>query len=231
MVAALEAGPDLSAPVPSCPDWTLETLTNHTGRVVGWATAAVRTGGENSDGPPPFPSRPDSVDPGWFRSVIDDLVAALEEVGAEAPSWNHLAQPKFTRFWFRRQAHELAVHRWDAENARKPGGATPVETELALDGIDELVDIMFNLGYQGQDLGGSVHLHATDSPHGEWLFRTVEGELLVGHDHQKADVAVKGTASDLLLWLWGRLPHDTDRLERFGDEQVLASFREVLKSP
>lgn len=235
MVAALDAGPDLSADVPSCPGWSLEALTNHTGRIVGWATAAVRAGIDDPEGgavaPPPFPARPESVDSAWFGQVVDGLVSVLEEAGAESSSWNHLQQPKQSRFWFRRQAHELAVHRWDAENARRPGQADPVDTELALDGIDELVDLMFTLGYQGQDLGGSVHLHATDSPHGEWLFRTVDGELLVGHDHQNADAAVHATASDLLLWLWGRLPADTDRVERSGDATVLDSFREVLKAP
>ena len=36
------------------------------------------------------------------------------------------------------------------------------------------------------------------------------------HGHAKGDVALRGTASDLLLWAWNRVPVD-DRFEVFGD--------------
>jgi uncharacterized protein (TIGR03083 family) len=225
MAAAVGAG-SLDAEVPSCPGWTVETLTNHCGCVQWWATAAVRTRATER---PDFPPRPPVVDAEWFEEGVQELTAALEEAGPEAEVWNFMNQPAQARFWFRRQAHEISVHRWDAENAR--GAPAPIETELALDGVDELLDVILPLGYQGGDLRGTVHLHATDSPHGEWLIRTVDGELLVGHDHQKGDVAVRGTASDLLLWLWGRLPLEADGFEVFGDRAIADRLREVLKAP
>ena len=221
-------GHDLTPEVPTCPGWTVETVANHCGRVHRWATAIVRTRATDR---PEFPPRPDVVDHQWFEEGVEELAAALEEAGPEEPCWNFMGQPPQTRFWFRRQAHETSVHRWDVDNARNPGAAAPIETELAIDGIDELVDVIYPLGYQGDDLGGTVHLHATDSPHGEWLIVTRDGELLVGHDHQKGDVAVRGTASDLLLWLWGRLPLESDGLEVFGSADLAVRLREVLKSP
>lgn len=227
MGAAIGHGP-LDAEVPTCPGWSIETLTNHCGRVHRWATAAIRTRATER---PDFPPRPPVVDHQWFEEGVEELAAALEEAGPDAEVWNFMGQPARARFWFRRQAHETAVHRWDVENTRRPGEASPIETELALDGIDELLDVMLPLGYQGGDLGGTVHLHATDSPHGEWLIRTVDGDVLVGHDHQKGDAAVRGTASDLLLWLWGRRPLDHLGLEVFGDRAVAGRLREVLKAP
>ena len=219
---------DLSTDVPSCPGWTLETLVNHCGRIHRWATANVRA---KTDEGTPFPGRPPAIDVEWFEEGVTELLAAFEEADPDDKAWNFLGQPPTVRVWLRRQAHETAVHRWDAQNARTPGDAAPVETELALDGIDELFDVVLARAYKGDDLGGMVHLHATDSPHGEWLIRTVDGELLVGHDHQKGDVAVRGTASDLLLWLWGRVPLDAEGLEVFGDEKLAHRVREVLQAP
>lgn len=226
-IAAAIGHDGLGAGVPTCPGWTVETLTNHCGRVHRWATAVVRTRATER---PEFPPRPPVIDHQWFEEGVRELVAALSEAGPEADCWNFLNQPAKARFWFRRMAHETSIHRWDAENARQPAAAQPIDTELALDGIDELVDVAFPAGYRGGDLGGTIHLHATDSPHGEWLLRTAGGELLVGHDHQKGDVAVRGAASDLLLWLWGRVPLDGPRLEVFGDRSIAARMPEVLKT-
>lgn len=215
--------------VPSCPGWSLETLTNHLGRVQRYATAAVRARGEAV----PFPGRPPVIDHEWFEEGVAELAAALEEAGPEAPAWNFMGiTPPEARFWFRRQAHELAVHRWDAEVARLGrDGANPIETELAIDGLDELLDVLLARAYGGGDLGGTVHLHATDSPHGEWLVTTSDGELLVGHDHQSGDATISGTASDLLLAMWGRVALDGGSLELHGDPALAERLREVLKAP
>jgi hypothetical protein len=55
-------------------------------------------------------------------------------------------------------------------------------------------------------VGGSVHLHATDGD-GEWFIETGDG-LTWTRAHEKGDVAVRGTTSDLLLLVWGRLGTD-----------------------
>ncbi len=66
---------------------------------------------------------------------------------------------------------------------------------------------------------GTIHLHATDGDGtGEWFIATAEG-LSWSRSHEKADVAVRGTTSDLLLLLWGRVP--PDHLEVLGDASVL----------
>ncbi len=50
--------------------------------------------------------------------------------------------------------------------------------------------------------------------------------LVVTREHAKGDVAARGTASDLLLFLYGRA--DADRLDVFGDAALLARWRELV---
>ncbi|HUP84523.1 MAG TPA: maleylpyruvate isomerase family mycothiol-dependent enzyme [Acidimicrobiales bacterium] len=207
-----------AAEVPSCPGWDVEKLVGHLGRVHRWVTAMVRTRStERLD----FSPRPERVDRPWFDEGVTELVAALEEAGPDSPMWTFPGGGGRSRFWFRRQAEETAVHRWDAQLA--VGVPEPIETELALTGIDELLDVFF--APRQVDLGGSVHFHATDSPHGEWIVTNdPDGGLLIGHGHEKGDVALRATAGDLLLWLWGRPVPETG-LEVFGDEAVLDRWR------
>ena len=63
----------------------------------------------------------------------------------------------------------------------------------------------------------TVHLHATDVE-GEWLVTLGGSTVAVEHGHAKGDAAVRGTAADLHLWLWGRVP--LDRLVVFGDPAI-----------
>jgi uncharacterized protein (TIGR03083 family) len=206
--------------VPACPGWDVEKLVSHLGRVHRWVTAMVRTKAtERLD----FPGRPDGVDAEWFDEGVTELIAALEEAGPDVKMWTFPNGGGTSRFWFRRQAEETAVHRWDVEHAIDPSSVRPIDTEVAIAGVDELLDVMFH--GRKADLGGSVHFHTTDSPHGEWIARLDdEGGLMVGHGHEKSDVALRATASDLLLWLWGR-PVAEAGLEVFGDEALLDQWR------
>lgn len=60
----------------------------------------------------------------------------------------------------------------------------------------------------------TVHLHATDVE-GAWLVTFGGGTLAVERGHAESDASVRGTAADLHLWLWGRVP--LARLEVSGD--------------
>ena len=210
--------------VPSCPGWTVETLVNHLGRVHRWARELVAAGG---DGPPPFPGRPDEVTEEWFRAGVREFTAAFAEAGADGPAWTFLG-PGTARFWMRRQALETAVHRWDVELAA--GSPTAVDAELAVVGVDEVLDMHVPRLLAGDDPPSlphqSLHLHASDNPHGEWIVGSDGGEMLVGHGHEKGDAAVRGSASDLLLWMWGR--RTLDDLEVMGDRAVAEAWAGVI---
>jgi uncharacterized protein (TIGR03083 family) len=218
IVAVLDQEGVAANVVPSCPDWDVEKLVGHLGRVHRWVTAMVRSQSpERLD----FPPRPERVDAPWFEEGVTELTAALEEAGPDVAMWTFPGGGGTSRFWFRRQAEETAVHRWDAQLA--VGAPEPIETELALAGIDELLDVFF--ASRKAELGGTVQFDATDSPHGQWLIAADgDGGVLVGHGHDRGDVALRATASDLLLWLWGR-PVPEGGLEVVGDEALLDQWR------
>ena len=132
-------------------------------------------------------------------------------------------------WWARRQAHETAVHRWDAQTAS--GASQPIDGPSAADGLDEFLEnFMAMLGFsEGVDVGGTgetIHLHCTDVD-GEWLLRLEPDAVHVDRVHAKGDVAARGTASDLQLFACGRI--GADRLEVFGDAALLARFRELAR--
>ena len=118
------------------------------------------------------------------------------------------------------------MHRYDAETAART--PTPIDAALAVDGIDEFFIVFLpRLADNFADVGnGTVHLHCTDVT-GEWLVARRDGEVAVTAEHAKGDVAARGTASDLFLFLWGRVP--ADALEVFGDAALLERFRQAVR--
>jgi uncharacterized protein (TIGR03083 family) len=218
--AAERAGPD--APVPSCPSWKVADLLEHIGRVHRWAAA-------NSQRPPdaePWSSRDLETDApddhgervAWVRTGAGELVAALDRAPG-TPAWSFLPPPT-VGFWQRRQAHETAMHRVDAQLADL--GGEPIAAALAADGIDEWVSMLSGMRAAAGS-GETIHLHCTDVP-GEWLLTRRPDGVDVEREHAKGDVAAKGTASDLLLWLQGRGP--VEALDVFGDAMLLERWRE-----
>lgn len=220
IVAVLQQQDSGVREVPSCPGWDVDKLVGHLGRVHRWVTAMVRTKSpERLD----FPTRPERVDAPWFEEGVTELTAALEEAGPDVAMWTFPGGGGTTRFWFRRQAEETAVHRWDAELA--VGSPSPIDTEVAMAGVDELLDVF--LAERKAELGGTVRFDATDSPHGSWLVASDSDGgrgLLVGHGHERGDVTLRASASDLLLWLWGR-PVAEAGLVVEGDEALLDQWR------
>ncbi len=127
-------------------------------------------------------------------------------------------------FWPRRQAHETAVHRWDAERAI---GLDPViDTELASDGIDEYFEAIVPRLIVREAISvpaSSFHVHCTDVD-GEWLVWSEAGEYRMIRAHQKGDAALRGPAAAILLRLWGRGPDGDVELSPVGDEDALAAW-------
>ena len=157
-----------------------------------------------------------------FEQDLAAVIAALEAVDPAAPAGRWRSQDQTASFWFRRLAHETVVHRADAEAALGEIGS--VATDLAVDGIDEALDLFLVPGvkpHAGRS-PATVHLHATDGD-GEWLVLVGPDGVAVERGHIKGDAAVRGSTSDLFLWLWGRV--GLDRLDRFGDEVALERLR------
>lgn len=223
-LSEIAATTDLSTPVPSCQNWTLEDLLTHCAQVWTLVAASIRAGkslaGASSD-----IEAPSSILSDWHAHAVTDLHHLLESMGPDAECWSVSPHLSTAAFWMRRMSQEAAVHRWDAENAI--GNPADIDAELAVDGIDEFLDHFIGDRRPGAfaGTGQTLHFHSTDA-HGEWVItRTTEG-IEVERAHAKGDVAARGPASDLLLFTWGRkLPED---LEVFGESTLLVEWQEQL---
>jgi uncharacterized protein (TIGR03083 family) len=228
--AARTAGVD--APVPTCPDWKVADLARHQGRVFWWMATILEEKAQQYVDRKSLTEQAEREEPiGWLEA---GAARALEVFGAtdpETPVWNWVAGgPGPAAFWFRRLAHEVAVHRVDAESAAagKIGGSTVEPAELASDGIDEFLQFL-PMKAAGGGLGpltGSYHFHTTDVD-GEWVVAFDGDGVQIRREHAKADIAIRGAASDLELFLYNR--RSRDGLEIFGDEAGVAAWTEHVK--
>ena len=203
----LAATADPSAPVPSCPEWTVSDLVWHLGEVHWfWATDVELRATSPDDLHARKPDRPDGFDVlvAWGRAQADRLVAQLEATPDDVAVWTWALDERdhSVAFVRRHQVQEAALHRWDLEQA-VTGTPAPIEPEVAADSIDEVLAITLPWGV-GADkpLPGTVHLHCTDTV-GEWF---VHADGRVERAHAKGGVALRGAASDLLLALYRRVP-------------------------
>jgi uncharacterized protein (TIGR03083 family) len=209
-----EAAADLTLPVPSCPEWTVMDLVWHVGRVHDFWRQMASGGNPDTRVEPARPVNAELVE--WFADGVEATAEVLAGLDPETPAWTWSGQ-RDAGFIQRRMAQETAVHAWDALAAA--GRDEPVERALAVDGIDEL--LTFHLSATPPQGLGSVHLHTTDGP-GEWLIVAGEDGWRITPEHAKGDVAVRATASDLLLLPWRRKGPEVAQV--FGDEEVLSRF-------
>jgi uncharacterized protein (TIGR03083 family) len=207
--AAARAGCD--AAVPSCPGWTVRDLLRHQGMVHRWAAANLRRNRSDPPGSDENEALPDVEDwplddaglLGWFRDGHAALVDTLSSVPDDLVAFTFLPAPTPRAFWARRQAHETAMHRADAELAT--GAVTAYGAAFAADGIDEFVrGFAARKGKYAFDPARTMLLAPTDDAT-RWLLRIGPERLTVdAASSSPPDCTVAGTASDLYLWIWNR---------------------------
>ena len=207
--AALVDGADMTTPVPTCPGWTLADLIEHVGTVNRWATymvehlSAERASREDMDFDPPSDS---SSLPAWLAAGAEPLgkVFGAADPAAEMWVWG---LDKHVRFWPRRMVHETGVHRADAEIAL--GRAPVFDGAIAVDGIDELLDNIACASYfapRVDELRGDgevIRLDATDTGD-QWRITLQPDRYEWQRGGGEGQVVVHGSATDLLLALYGR---------------------------
>lgn len=220
----------LAAPVPSCPGWTVEDLVRHVAGTYRWVAQHVGRGLISHPGQPDRSDAPTGAAVlGWWDEQYATLLKTLDWLDPSLPAWNWAPQTKKAEFWHRRIAHETAVHRWDAQMAI--GLAEPVEAKLAADGVTEVLDTWLPAGRRRgpTDRYGVVALRATDV--GEvWEVRLrgegvalLDTDTLLDHDQHHERAVASGTASDLLLALYGRVRFDV--LDVVGDDGLLTALQ------
>jgi uncharacterized protein (TIGR03083 family) len=223
--SARTAGP--SAPVPSCPDWTVSDLLTHCGSGDFWARTIIER--QTTERVPAEP--PDDLPTGealapWFLAGAQALVAALKKTDPSTSVWTFSAADRTARFWYRRRAHETSIHRVDAQLAAGQS-PSPIDGPMASDGVDEFLTFFVpRWGKDALSLGETLHFHCTDID-GEWFLTGSDNDVIVTREHAKGDIAVRGAASDLMLLLWGRT--STSEVEVLGKSDLLNNFLETIK--
>jgi uncharacterized protein (TIGR03083 family) len=224
--AATTAEAGLDAKVPTCPEWTVRDLVQHTGGVHRWATSIVgtpRVEPWNVDLPEVVGTwPPDDELTAWFVAGADTLVATLEAADPALQCFTFLKATSPLEMWSRRQAHETAIHRADSESA---AGAAPVSFDpaFAADGVDELLACFITRGRKlTADPARTLRVTAVDAD-GDWDVGVgPNGVTTVAGGSGPADATVRGAASDLYQALWNRPP--TAPLDVSGDRSLLDLF-------
>jgi len=222
------AGRSLAASVPSCPGWTIRDLVLHVAAVYQHKVVTIRLKDRRPEAGE-WPTEPPSgVAPvSWLEESLSLLLTELTETPPDTTCWTWYEPQQDVAFWYRRMAHETAVHRVDAEQAF--GAPAPVPADLALDGIDEVLERMlaydwFNEAVDGH--GETVLINAGDQ---QWLLRLAEREIgferaPAAESAAGADATVRAEPAQLYLWLWGRLP--ISHLTVAGDGKLARRLRE-----
>lgn len=201
----------LEVPVEHCPGWRVGDLLRHLVDVHWfWSTIVA----ERLDAPPGEDRRP--APPGdedviaTFRAGAERMVDVLREARDADPVWTWAPARQDVGFVRRHQVQEAAVHHWDAAHAA--GQALAIPAPEAGDAVDEF--LTFSVSSDADPatpprpaLDGRFSLVAADAE-AAWTLSDGDapGTVRVTAGRGDHTPAVTATASDLLLWLYGRVP-------------------------
>lgn len=244
---AVLADTDPTTPVPTAPDWTAADLLWHVAAEVQhfWTYVLETRPSEPTSETYSEPERPEDATYQDLLAHFDDLnarfIKTLEQTGPEEPTWSW-SPDQTAAFTYRRQAHEILIHRLDAELTA--GAVTPLDPALAADGIDEILDVFYGGKPDWARFAGGgqyVRVDAVDTdtqtwvelglvsgtrPNGDSLedepdLSVVSPEAIPGGT--EPDVVIEGAAADLDAWLWRR--RDDEGIQVTGDKDVYERFR------
>ncbi len=237
---------DPAAQVPSCPDWTASDLLWHLAEVQWFWGQRVASRPEPPSEDDPGPDRPDDHDGllKAFDTYSGELQTGLVTADPHQEAWTW-SDDKTVGFIIRRQAHEALIHRLDAEQTA--GDPTPLDPQLAADGIAELVDTMYGgeppAWGSVQNLGGEVEIVLSDV---DATLRVQPGRfvgtdpedgqsydegffVVVREPAEPAAATVTGAAGDVDAWLWNR--RDDTGITWTGDADARERFLEIVGRP
>ncbi|MFD3498067.1 maleylpyruvate isomerase family mycothiol-dependent enzyme [Streptomyces sp. NPDC058676] len=234
---AVASAPSLEVQVPTCPEWTLMDLVQHLGEVHRRWAATVAAGPADappaeaaSTGAPGAPREREAL-LAWSAESTEQLLNALRESGPDRGCWTWWGgsqSPQTCGAVARHQVQEVAVHTYDALVAL--GAPQPLPDEAALDGVDEFLSTCCAGPYAWPHEPCAVDYHAAEGR--SWrLWLSADGvrttllptpgtmpATAAGEDPDAADACLRGTASELVLALYGRIPVDSLKVD--GDRRL-----------
>jgi uncharacterized protein (TIGR03083 family) len=244
-LAATRRAADAGGPapaVPSCPGWTLTDLVLHLGYVhrsvartiaerlrqqpewgdLSWLGLEPGQLGWLRPGRAPAGAPLPANLPDWFAAGASALEGEFRSAAPGQPVWTWSAE-QTVGFWQRMQSIEAAVHRWDAEKAL--GRAQPVDAELAANAVVQTFTVMAPMrrtyGQAPPGEGERFRFIRTDGT-GDWAVEFRGEDVTLVDPSGPTDLTLAGTASDLMLYLWQRLPPES--LDLRGDTSLLGRY-------
>jgi len=220
---------DPAADVPACPGWTLADLALHIGSGQRWA-AAILLSGTAQEVPDVLRTTISWAD--WYVGTTAAVAAAIRAVDPDEPCWNFAPVDQRAGFWSRRRMHETLIHLVDAVQAGasadqlSASGLTVVPAALAADGVDEVFGVfvprVLARGFEPA-VTRQIGFRATDTGD-EWTLTPLpEGNApQVERGRATGEAVLSGTAAELDLCLWKRLPGSVLTVD--GDPAVAAGF-------
>jgi uncharacterized protein (TIGR03083 family) len=206
-----------TAPVAGCPGWTLSDLVWHLAEVQHFWTWVVRTRAADPGGYVEPERRPDEelLGYGLARSAELETVLAGADPAERVWTW---APQQDVAFVLRRQAMEAVVHTYDVEEVL--GDVRPIPADVGLDGLDEWLEVMVPAALPGGPPGTAhpVVFHAVDADAERTLFPGSRPFPIA---------ALTGTAGDLLLAVWRRLPLEVLTVD--GDGLQAAAMIDLVR--
>jgi uncharacterized protein (TIGR03083 family) len=240
--AAVMTAPGLDLQVPTCPEWTLLDLVRHLGEVHRFWATAVNAGPADT---PTAESAPEGVEAAprerdallaWSAASTRQLLGALREAGPDRGCWTWWGaseSPQTSGAVTRHQLQEVTVHTYDAQITL--GAPQPLPGEAALDGVEEFLSTCCAWAAPWPHEAAAVDFHATEGR--SWrLSLSADGArttrlpapgtvpaTAAGEGPGVAAVSLRGTASEVVLALYDRIPIDSVQLD--GDRRLLDLLR------
>jgi uncharacterized protein (TIGR03083 family) len=229
--AAVATAPSLDVRVPTCPEWTLFDLVQHLGEgrrkwaaIVAAGSVGAPATTSASDSAPAAPREREAV-LAWWAASRRQLLDALHEAGGDRGCWTWWGtsqSPQTCGAVARHQLQEIAVHTYDAQLTL--GAPQPLPDEVALDGVEEFQFTCCATTVAWPHEPAVVDYHATEGR--SWrLWLSADGARIArlpapaaGVDSDVVDASARGTASDLVLAFYGRIPLDSLKLD--GDRRI-----------
>jgi uncharacterized protein (TIGR03083 family) len=154
----------------------------------------------------------------WYRNTHANLIQVLKAAPSDLECATFLPAPSPLTMWARRQASEIAIHRFDAEMSR--GVKSQFDPKFATDMLDELL-----CGFAPRprplevENPKVIHVHSEDTDE-DWYVTLGPERTDTSRQGDEADLTLTGTAADLYLLLWNRTPESGVTMT--GDSELMS---------